>query len=82
MDDQQSKMRMERIERLLYELKYEITRGVMEREIEEQIGFEFLIPSKRGGEYMVHCHFRTFVEDMRYTNLRSDNCKPNLKLVD
>jgi hypothetical protein len=37
-------IRLERIEKLLYELKYEITRGMMDREIEEEMGFEFLIP--------------------------------------
>lgn len=51
--------RMERIERLLKELRYEITRGMMEREIEENLVFRWLVPISRhfenGG---VACNFR------------------------
>lgn len=37
-------MRRERIERLLRELEYEITRGIMEREIEPEMGWRKIIP--------------------------------------
>jgi len=53
-------MRMERIERLLRELEYEVTRGIMEHEIDEEIGFRFIVPVSRkvpGG--IVGCEFRT-----------------------
>lgn len=36
--------RRDRIERLLRELEYEITRGVMGREIEPRMGMEKIIP--------------------------------------
>jgi hypothetical protein len=53
-------IRLERIEKLLYELKYEITRGMMDREIEEEMGFEFLIPvSKHFPRGVVFCQFHT-----------------------
>lgn len=55
-----AKMRMERIKRLLRELEYEVTRGIMEREIDEEIGFRFVVPVSRkipGG--IVGCEFRT-----------------------
>lgn len=53
------KYRMERIERLLYELRYEIERGMMEREVDELLEFSFYVPRSHsipGG--VVHCAFR------------------------
>ena len=53
-------MRMERITRLLRELEYEVTRGIMEREIDETIGFRFIIPiSQSIQKGIVCCEFRT-----------------------
>lgn len=53
-------LRMERIERLLNEIQYEITRGMMEGEVDEVLGFEFLVPiSKSVPKGVVHCSFRT-----------------------
>lgn len=55
-----SNIRMERIEKLLRELEYEVTRGMMEREIEEEIAFRFLVANSArvlGG--VVFCEFRT-----------------------
>ena len=40
----EAQMRLERIERLLKELSYEITRGVMEREIEPHLQYTQLMP--------------------------------------
>ena len=37
-------LRRERIERLIDELEYEVTRGIMEREIEPRFGARHLIP--------------------------------------
>lgn len=52
--------RMERIEKLLHELRYEVERGMMEREIEEDIGFRFYVPvSKVIPDGVVFCEFRT-----------------------
>ena len=52
--------RKERIERLLSELKYEITRGMMDREIDETIGFRFIVPvSSQIPDGVVHCEFIT-----------------------
>lgn len=60
MSEAAATMRMERIERLLRELEYEVTRGIMEREIDEEIGFRFVVPISHkipGG--IVGCEFRT-----------------------
>jgi hypothetical protein len=52
--------RQERIERLLHELKYEITRGMMEGDLDETLGFEFVVPiSKRIPDGIVWCRFQT-----------------------
>lgn len=52
--------RMERIKRLLRELQYEVTRGIMEREIDEEIGFRWYLPvSQKIGGGVVLCEFRT-----------------------
>lgn len=49
-----------RIERLLHELRYEIERGMMEREIDETIGYRFFVPlSSQIPDGIVHCEFRT-----------------------
>lgn len=37
-------MRKERIFRLLRELEYELTRGVMENEIEEEMTWQYILP--------------------------------------
>ena len=39
--------RKERIERLFYELRRELEIGCMEKDIQESIGFEFVIPVSR-----------------------------------
>ena len=52
--------RKERIERLLRELEYEVTRGMMDAEIDETIGFRFLVPvSKQIKDGVVLCEFQT-----------------------
>lgn len=53
-------MRQERIEKLLRELQYEVTRGMMTREIEEEMGFRFIVPiSSEVKDGVVVCEFRT-----------------------
>jgi hypothetical protein len=52
--------RQERIERLLHELKYEVTRGMLESEIDEHLGFRFIVPvSRKIPNGVVMCEFRT-----------------------
>lgn len=52
--------RLERIERLMYELEYEVTRGILEREVDETITFEFYIPfSQCIPNGLVKCTFQT-----------------------
>ena len=73
-------MRKERIERLLRELEYEVTRGVMEREINEEIGFQFIIPiSNAIPDGQVFCEFRT--RPTPRGNYIGEPAKPVLKIV-
>lgn len=52
--------RQERVERLFNELLYEITRGMMEGDLDESIGFDFIVPSSRTFPHgVVTCKFRT-----------------------
>lgn len=52
--------RMERIERLLHEIRYEVERGMMDGEIDETLGFSFVVPiSKSMPRGVVWCEFRT-----------------------
>lgn len=53
-------IRQERIERLLNELRYEVERGMMEGEVDEDLGFIFYVPlSKSIPRGVVRCEFRT-----------------------
>ena len=52
--------RQERIEKLLHELRYEIERGMMQNEIDETLGFQFIVPVSRNiNDGVVFCEFRT-----------------------
>ena len=53
--------RQERIERLLEELRYEVTRGMMEGEIDEHLRFQFMVPTSKTYPRMgvVACRFET-----------------------
>lgn len=56
----ETNFRFERISKLFKELEYEITRGMMEGEIDETLGFDFYVPvSKNLPEGVVSCHFRS-----------------------
>jgi hypothetical protein len=74
-------VRKERIERLLNELRYEVTRGMLDREIGEEMGFEFIVPiSQKVPDGMVFCAFRT--RPMSQYNIASiDPTEPRLKVV-
>ena len=53
-------VRIERIERLLNELRYEVERGMMDGEIDETIGFQWIVPiSKEIPGGVVFCMFQT-----------------------
>jgi hypothetical protein len=53
-------VRQERIGRLLNELRYEIERGMMEREIGEEMTFQFVVPiSSKIPDGVVWCRFNT-----------------------
>lgn len=55
-----SSFRMERIERLLNEIRYEVERGMMEGEVDERLGFRFVVPvSKTYRDGVVECRFET-----------------------
>lgn len=60
MCEDRTSFRRERIERLLNELRYEVERGIMENEIDEEIGFRFIVPiSRKIPDGAVQCEFRT-----------------------
>lgn len=72
--------RFERIERLLEELRYEVTRGMMEREVDEEIGYRFTVPVSNkieGG--VVWCEFRT--RPVSYISAAHDASGPKLRVV-
>ena len=69
----------ERIERLLHELEYEVTCGMMENEIDEHMGFRFYVPiSRKIPDGVVFCEFRTR-PIFRYCMNPDD--EPRLKVV-
>lgn len=72
--------RMERIEKLLHELRYEVERGMVEADIDETIGFEFVVPiSKAIPNGVVHCQFRT--RPVPRHSIGPLSCEPRLRLV-
>ena len=72
--------RMDRIKRLLDELRYEITRGMLEAEIDETMGYRFYVPiSKRIPDGVVFCEFRT--RPTPRVMMGVDDLEPRLKLV-
>ena len=72
----ESNIRRERIERLLRELEYEITRGVMEREIEPEMGWSKIMPGGPTGTVIAEFRVRPrrdgeyFFDDRREPRLR------------
>lgn len=77
---EQSNIRKERIERLLRELEYEITRGMLEKDIDEEMGFRFYVPiSSKIPDGVVFCEFRTRPVPRHY--MSPDDMRPRLKVV-
>jgi len=73
--------RMERIERLLQELRYEVERGMMEREVDETLTFRFVVPiSQTFREGVVCCEFHTRPTP-RYMAFMPEPEGPRLKVV-
>jgi hypothetical protein len=75
-------IRFERIERLLCELRYEVERGMMEHEIDETIGFQFVVPLSRAiPDGVVMCEFRTRPLPRHAAWSLSAPLEPRLKVV-
>jgi len=75
-----SNFRMERIQKLLHELRYEVERGMMENEIDETLGYRFYVPISRAiKDGVVMCEFRTRPVPRHY--MSPDDLTPRLKLV-
>jgi hypothetical protein len=73
--------RMERIEKLLNELRYEVERGMMEKDIGEEIGFRFVVPlSSKIPDGVVLCEFRT--RPIHRWEVPPDYARPRLRLVE
>lgn len=80
MSDEQPNVRMERIARLLKELRYEVERGMMEGEVDETIGYRFYVPvSKRIHDGVVFCEFHT--RPIHRGNMHPDDIQPRLRVV-
>lgn len=72
--------RSERIEKLLHELRYEVERGMMERDIDEEMGFRFYVPvSHKIPDGVVFCEFRT--RPVPQYMVDSADLQPRLKIV-
>lgn len=72
--------RRERIEKLLHELRYEVERGILERDIDETMNFDFYVPlSQSIPDGVVHCQFRT--RPVHRHEMRMDAMQPRLRLV-
>lgn len=80
MEKDKTNFRMERIERLLKELRYECDRGMMEGEVDESLCFRFYVPlSKAIPDGVVFCEFRTRPVPRHAMSL--DALGPRLRLV-
>jgi len=74
-------IRRERIEKLLQELRYEVSRGMMENEIDETLSFEFAVPISRAiPDGVVWCKFWTRPSP-RHVVIGAQMAEPRLKVV-
>jgi hypothetical protein len=72
--------RRERIEKLLHELRYEVERGMLERDIDETLTFQFYVPiSNAIPDGVVACEFRTRPIPRHMMDMREMH--PRLRLV-
>lgn len=73
-------IRQERIERLLRELEYEVSRGMLERDVGEELTFRFYVPiSNKMPDGVVFCEFRTRPVPRYY--MSPDDLRPRLQVV-
>ena len=80
MSEEQTNIRMERVKRLLEELRYEVERGMMEGDVDETLGYRFYVPiSKKIPDGVVFCEFRT--RPVPRGMMHPDDLQPRLKLV-
>ena len=71
--------RRERVERLLAELRYEVERGMLEGELDESLGFRFVVPvSKSIPDGVVWCEFSTRPRTRYYAGVMEE---PKLRVV-
>ena len=83
MSEVDKEMRMDRISRLLRELRYEVERGFMESEIDENIGYEFIVPiSRKITNGVVWCRFETRPLHRDSMLGKNINFEPKLKIVE
>ena len=76
----ETNIRMQRIERLLKELRYEVERGMMEGEVDETIGYRFYVPiSKRINDGVVFCEFHT--RPIQRYQMHPEDIQPRLRVV-
>lgn len=71
-------IRRERIERLLRELEYEITRGIIEREIEPEMGWSRIMPGGPTGTVIAEFRVRPRCDGEFYFD---DRREPRLRVV-
>ena len=77
----QTNFRQERIEKLLHELRYEIERGMLEKDIGEEMNFRFYVPlSSKIPDGVVSCEFRT--RPVHRHRMNPDDVRPRLRLVE
>lgn len=75
-----SGFRRQRIEKLLKELRYEVERGMMEREIEETLGFLFYVTiSASIPDGVVVCEFKT--RPVRRDAMNGEDLLPRSALI-
>jgi hypothetical protein len=72
--------RQERIEKLLHELRYEVERGMLEKDIDETMGFRFYVQICSAiPDGVVFCEFRT--RPIPRHAMWPADMQPRLKLV-
>jgi hypothetical protein len=74
--------RWERIQRLFDELRYELSRGMLEGEIDESVGFRFFVPvSKSIPDGFVLCEFRSRPVPRHCMMMEDIGAPPKLRVV-
>ena len=74
--------RAERIKKLLDELRYELTRGMMEGEIDETLHWQYFVPVSRSmPEGVVQCRFETRPMPASHMPWNNGVYEPRLRVV-